>query len=148
MTEKTNILEIDDVKYHFAEADVFKAKANAELLLSIARGAVKISAKENGEKGFNTNIDPAEILANITTPQAQKIQEFIWDTVMVTKDGEGVKFSTQAYRSMHLGKHRSHIYQVLFFGVKYHFLDFLPTGEEFAKSTIGQAINKMTAGLK
>ena len=148
MTEKLSNLEIDEVTYHFAEADVFKAKTHAEMLMSLARGAIKVKGGADGGKGFDVNIDPAEILANITTPEAQKIQEFIWSTIMVTKDGQGVKFSSQSDRSAHLNKHRSHIYQIIFFGAKYHFLDFLPTGEEFAKSMLGQAINKMMANLK
>lgn len=147
MTEKLNKLEIDDVVYHFAEADVFKAKAHAEMLMALARGAVKVRGNAESGKGFDVNIDPAEILANITTPEAQKIQDFIWSTVMVVKDGEGVKFSSRADQSAHLGKHRSHIYQIILFGAKFHFLDFLPTGDAFAKSMLGQAINKMTANL-
>lgn len=147
MTEKINTLELDDIVYHFAEADVFKAKKHAELLISLSRGAVKVKGNAEGGKGFDVNIDPAEVLANISTPEAEKIQEFIWSTVMVVKDGEGVKFSTKADQAMHLGKHRSHIYQILFFGVKFHFLDFLPTGEGFAKSILGQALNKATANL-
>lgn len=148
MTEKTNTLEIGDVVYHFAEADVFKAKNHAELLLSIARGAIKISPAMGGEGGFSCDIDPAEILANITSPEAQKIQDFIWSTVKVVKNGDGVMFSTKTDQAMHLGKHRNHIYQVILFGAQYHFLDFIPTGDEFAKSTIGLAINKALAGLK
>jgi len=145
MTEKTSTLELDDVVYHFSEADVFKAKKHAEMLMSLARGAVKVKGNAEGGKGFDVNIDPAEILANISSPEAEKIQEFIWSTVMVVKGGEGVKFTSQSDRALHLGKHRSHIYQIIIFGAKYHFLDFLPTGEGFAKSILGQAINKMTA---
>ena len=148
MEIKQDVLTIGDVDYHFAEADVFKAKAHAEMLLSLAKGAVKIGAKGDGAKGFDVNIDPAEILSNITTPEAEKIQEFIWSTVKVVKNGEGVLFDSKTNRGLHLGKHRSHIYQIIIFGAKFHFLDFLPTGEEFAKSMIGQAINKMTANLK
>ena len=148
MEIKQDVLTIGDVDYHFTEADVFKAKAHAEMLLSLAKGAVKIGAKGEGAKGFDVNIDPAEILSNITTPEAEKIQEFIWSTVKVVKNGEGVLFDSKTNRGLHLGKHRSHIYQIIIFGAKFHFLDFLPTGEEFAKSTIGQAINKMTANLK
>ena len=147
MTEKLNTLEIDDVVYHFAEADVFKAKAHAEKLMSLARGAIKIKAAGGQGEGLDADIDPAEILANITTKEAQDIQDFIWSTVAVVKGGDGVKFTSRADQSIHLGKHRSHIYQVLFFGVKYHVLDFLPTGDAFAKSILGQAINKMTANL-
>lgn len=145
MTEKTSTLELDDVVYHFSEADVFKAKKHAEMLMSLARGAVKVKGNAEGGKGFDVNIDPAEILANISSPEAEKIQDFIWSTVMVVKGGEGVKFTSQSDRALHLGKHRSHIYQIIIFGAKYHFLDFLPTGEGFAKSILGQAINKMTA---
>lgn len=148
MTEKINTLELDDVVYHFSEADVFTAKAHAEKLLTLARGAVKVTGAGEGQKGFDVNIDPAEILANIMTPEAQKIQDFVFSTVIVVKNGEGVKFSSKADQSMHLNKYRSHLYQIVFFGVKFHFLDFLPTGPEFAKSIIGQAINKMTAKLK
>ena len=148
MEIKQDVLTIGDVDYHFAEADVFKAKAHAEMLLSLAKGAVKIGAKGDGAKGFDVNIDPAEILSNITTPEAEKIQEFMWWRVKVVKNGEGVLFDSKTNRGLHLGKHRSHIYQIIIFGAKFHFLDFLPTGEEFAKSMIGQAINKMTANLK
>lgn len=148
MTVKLNTLEIDDVVYHFSEADVFKAKENAEKLMTLARGAVKVKGNADGGKGFDVNIDPAEILANIMTKEAQQIQDFIFSTVMVVKGGEGVKFSSKADQSMHLGSHRSHLYPIIFFGAKFHFLDFLPTGPEFAKSMLGQAINKMMAGLK
>lgn len=147
MEIKQDILTIDDVNYYFAEADVFKAKAHAELLLSLAKGAVKIGSNGGGE-GFDVNIDPAEILSNITTPEAQKIQDFIFSTVKVVKDGGGVLFDSKTNQGLHLGKHRSHIYQILFFGAKFHFLDFLPSGEGFARSMLGQAINKATANLK
>lgn len=144
---KQDTLSIDGVDYHFSEVDVFKAKRHAELLLSLAKGAVKIGAKGADQEGFEVNIDPAEILSNITTPEAEKVQDFIWSTVKVSKDGQGVPFTSNADRSMHLGKYRSHIYQVIFFGAKFHFKDFIPTGEEFAKSILGQAINKATANL-
>ena len=147
MIEKQNTLELDDVVYHFAEADVFKAKKHAEMLMSLARGAVKISGKDGSTGGFDVNIDPAEVLANIASLDAQAIQDFIWSTVNVVKDGNGVKFSSKADQSIHLGQYRSHIYPVLFFGVKFHFLDFIPRGDAFAKSMLGQAINKMTANL-
>lgn len=148
MIEKQNTLELDDVVYHFAEADVFKAKEHADKLLSLARGAFKISGKADQSAGFEFNVDPAEVLANINTPEAIQIQEFIWSTVNVVRNGEGVKFSSKADRSMHLGQYRSHLYQILFFGAKFHFLDFVPTGDAFVKSMFGQAINKMMAGLK
>lgn len=148
MAEKLNTLELDDVVYHFTEADVFKAKKHAEMLMSLARGAVKVKGNTEAGKGFDINIDPAEVLANITSPEAEKIQEFIFETVMVVKYGEGVKFTSKADRGLHLNKHRSHIYQIIIFGAKYHFLDFLPTGGEFAKSMLGQAINKMTAKVQ
>lgn len=148
MEVKQEILTIDNVEYHFSEADVFKAKRNAELLMSLAKGAVKMGASDGGKGGFDVNIDPAEILSNITTPEAEKIQEFIWSTVKVVKNGEGVLFDSKDNRGIHLGRHRSHIYQIIFFGAKFHFLDFFPTGAEFAKSMIGQAINKALANLK
>jgi Protein of unknown function (DUF2669). len=148
MSEKINTLELDDVVYHFSEADVFKAKKNAEMLMSLARGALKIKGKGEGQSGFDVDIDPAEILANLSSSEADKIQEFIWSTVMVVKNGEGVKFSSQADRSIHLGQYRSHVYPIIIFGAKFHFLDFLPTGGEFAKSIFGQAVNKMVANLK
>lgn len=147
MSEKLDTLEIDDVTYRFVEADVFKAKRHAEMLLALARGAFKVKAKPDGKQGFDMDIDPAEILANLSSQEAEKIQDFIFSTVMVNKAGEGVKFTTQTDKALHLGKHRSHIYQIIVFGAKFHFLDFLPTGGEFAKSILGQAVNKMVANL-
>lgn len=147
MSIETLDFNIGEVSYTFVQADVFKTKDHAEMLMSLAKGAFKISGKEDGSKGFDFNVDPAEVLSNITSSESKKVQDFIFNTIKVVVNGEAVPFATKSDQSKHLGVYRSHIYQLLIEGAKYHFLPFIPTGEEFAKSMIGQAINKYLAQM-
>ena len=143
MEMKTETLEIGDVVYHFSQGEFFKTKDQAEKLLSLAQGMFKLElVDKDGTKQPNIDVDVGAILKNITNAECKEVQDFILSTVKVVKNGEGILFTNKEQRSLHFNGHRSDYYQVLVAGVKFHFLDFLPSGGAFMTSTIGQAINK------
>lgn len=139
MEIKTETLELDDVVYHFSQGDFFKTKDNAEKLLSLAQGMFKLDLVDGKP---NVDVDISAVLKNIANAECKDVQSFILNTVKVVKGGDGVLFTNQEQRGKHFNTHRSHYYQVLIAGAKFHFLDFLPSGGAFMTSTIGQAINK------
>ena len=139
MEFKTETLELDDVTYHLSQGDFFKTKDHAEKLLSLGQGMFKLDLVDGKP---NVDVDISAILKNIASAECKEVQDFILNTVKVVKGGEGVLFTNKEQRSIHFNQYRSHYYQVLVAGVKFHFLDFLPSGGAFMTSTIGQAINK------
>lgn len=143
--------EIDGVKYVLTQGNFFESKKEAEKLTALLRGVVDVKLNTNkdgaSEGGFALDIKIPEILANITSPEAQGIQDFITSKMQVIKDGEGIPTSKKEELGRHFNQYRSHYYTVIYEGVKFHFLDFLPSGAEWLTNTIKQAINKQTANL-
>lgn len=139
---KQDTLTIDDVTYHFAEADFFKAEANARKLLHFADGIIEVKLID-GEPDIEINL--GAVLGNLSGKEFDTLRDFIFDTIKVVKNGEGVLFDTKANQSKHLSAHRSHYTEMLVTGLKFHFLAFLPSGEQFAKTILGQALNKALA---
>ncbi len=136
-------IEIDDVRYVLTQGNFFESKREAEKLMALLRGVldVKLADKEKG--GFAVDIKIPEILANIAGPEFQGIQKFITDKMQVIKDGEGVSTAKPAQLEAHFNKHRSHYYQIILDGAKFHFLDFFPRGNAFLQNIIKQAVKTM-----
>lgn len=141
-----DMIQLDDVEYHLTCDDVFKTQKMANKLLGLAKGVVSVKLA-GVDGGFDTEIDPVAMLQNMDTPELEAIQKFILNTIQVVKNGESVPFSSESDRSQHFGNYRHHLYQLLIQGGKFHFLPFLPTGQEFAKSMLGQVINKAVANI-
>ena len=80
-------------------------------------------------------------------PEPDSIRDFIFKTIKVVNrdENKGVLFASKADQSAHFNAHRSHYTQVLVAGLKYHFLEFVPSGEAFAKTIFGQAMNRAIA---
>ena len=134
-------LTIGDVKYVLLQAPFFEAKRKAEKMTALLRGVIDV--KVQGKQDFGLDIKIPEILANITSPEFQEIQDFILKNIQVIKDGEAVKMETQNDIANHFNKHRSHYYNVILEGAKFHFLDFLPFGKELLTNIVEQAKKKM-----
>lgn len=139
---KQDILELDGVEYHFTEADFFKAEAHARNLLNFADGLIEVKMVDN-KPDFEINL--GAVLGNLSGQNFEKIRDFIFETIKVVDNGQGVLFKTKTDQGKHFSAHRSHYSQVLVAGLKFHFLDFLPSGEAFAKTMLGQAMNKALA---
>ena len=144
---KQDILEIEGIEYHFVEADFFKAESHARKLLNFADGLieVKMVEDEDGKKTPDFEINLGAVLGNLSGTNFDKIRDFVFETIKVVDNGKGVLFSSKNEQSSHFSGHRSHYTQVLVAGLKFHFLDFLPSGEAFAKTMLGQAMNKALA---
>lgn len=147
---KQDTLELDDVVYHFSEADFFKAESHARKLLNFADGLIEVKMIENdeGNKVPDFEINLGAVLGNLSGSEFDKIRDFIFDTIKVVDNGEGVLFSNKTQQGQHFSKYRSHYTQVLIAGLKFHFLAFLPNGEQFAKTIFGQALNKAAAKMQ
>lgn len=143
---KQDTLEIDDVVYHFSEADFFEAESHARKLLNFADGLIDIKMVDTEEgKQPEIDINLGAVLGNLSGVNFDKVRDFIFKTIKVVGDGKGVPFSTKTEIGQHFAKNRSHYTQVLVAGFKFHFLDFLPSGEKFAETMLGQAINRAVA---
>lgn len=144
---KQDILEIEGIEYHFVEADFFKAESHARKLLNFADGLieVKMVEDEDGKKTPDFEINLGAVLGNLSGANFDKIRDFVFETIKVVDNGKGALFNSKNEQSAHFSGHRSHYTQVLVAGLKFHFLDFLPSGEAFAKTMLGQAINKALA---
>lgn len=137
--EQQNV-EIDGITYVLLQAKFFEAKYKAEKLTTMLRGVIDI--KVEGKMDFGVDIKIPEILANITSPEFQEIQDFILKNLQVFKDGEVVKTDSKDALAQHFNKHRSHYYQVILKGAEFHFLDFLPFGKEQLKNIVDVAKKK------
>lgn len=143
---KQDTLEIESTVYHFTEADFFKAESHARKLLNFADGLIEVKmVEEDGEKRPDFDINLGAVLGNLSGANFDKIRDFIFETIKVVEDGKGVPFTTKTEQSSHFSSHRSHYTQVLVAGLKFHFLDFLPSGEAFAQTMLGQALNRAVA---
>ena len=146
---KLDNLEIGDVAYTFVEGEFFKTESYARKLLGFADGIVEIKMIEvDGKQVPDFDMNLGAVLGNLAGKDFDAIRDFIFSTVRVVVDGKAIDFTDKESQSKHLAKHRSHYTQLLVRGLKLHFLDFLPSGEEFAKTMLGQAMNRAVAKIK
>lgn len=140
MDIKTDTLEIDGITYTLVEGDFFKSEAMARKLLTFADGLVDVKLGEDNQPNFDINV--GAIAGNLSNKEYDLLRDFIFDGLRVKDENGGIPFTSQSDRSKHLGAHRSHYSQIIAAGLKFHFLDFLPSGAEFVKNILGQAMNR------
>ncbi|WP_334320369.1 phage tail assembly chaperone [Gilliamella apicola] len=113
---------LDDITYTFRQADFFKANKYLKKLTALLRGCFSLD-------GNKTGFDVGQLAANIGTEQFEEIEKFILNYVTaVDENGKTVLFQNPQESSDFFNNHRSHYYQVIFEGLKFHFLGFLPSG--------------------
>lgn len=146
--EKQKLVEIDGIEYHFSDADFFETEKNARKLLNFADGIIEvkmIDTEDGKQPDFEFNL--GAVLGNLSGQNFEQIRDFIFRTIkVVDRDNTvGILFSNKPEQSAHFQKHKAHYTQVLIAGLKFHFLEFAPSGETFAKTIFGQAMNKALA---
>ena len=113
---------IDDVVYTFTQADFFKSNKYLKKLTALLKGCFSLD-------GNKTGFDFGQLASNIGTEQFEEIEKFILNYVTaVNEDGKTVVFQKPQEISEFFNTHRSHYYQVIVEGLKFHFLGFLPNG--------------------
>lgn len=113
---------LDDVTYTFRQADFFKANKYLKKLTALLKGCFSLD-------GNKTGFDVGQLASNIGTEQFEEIEKFILNYVTaVNEDGKTVLFQKPQEISDFFNTHRSHYYQVIVEGLKFHFLGFLPGG--------------------
>ena len=113
---------LDDITYTFRQADFFKANKYLKKLTALLKGCFSLD-------GNKTGFDFGQLASNIGTEQFEEIEKFILTYVTaVDENGKTVLFHKPQEASDFFNTHRSHYYQVIFEGLKFHFLGFLPSG--------------------
>lgn len=120
-------MQLDDITYEFRQSNFIEAKNQALKLAGLLKNSLKM-------KGDNIDVDIGAILCNLGSPEMKSIEEFILKYLTVTdENGETVVLKDPSKLNAHFNAHRSHYFQVMFEGVKFHFADFLPGGGAFAQ---------------
>ncbi|WP_085248074.1 phage tail assembly chaperone [Gilliamella mensalis] len=113
---------IDDVTYTFKQADFFKANKYLKKLTALLKGCFSLDGNKSG-------FDIGQLASNIGSEQFAEIEKFILDYVTaVDENGKKVLFQKPQESGEFFNNHRSHYYQVIIEGLKFHFLAFLPSG--------------------
>lgn len=113
---------IDDVVYTFTQADFFKSNKYLKKLTALLQGCFSF---EGNKSGF----DIGQLASNIGSDQFAEIEKFILDYVTaVDENGKKILFQKPQEAGEFFNTHRSHYYQVIVEGLKFHFLGFLPNG--------------------
>lgn len=113
---------IEDVVYTFTQADFFKSNKYLKKLTALLKGCFSL---ESNQSGF----DIGQLASNIGSEQFTEIEKFILDYVTaVDENGKKVLFQKPQEAGDFFNTHRSHYYQVIIEGLKFHFLGFLPSG--------------------
>ena len=113
---------IDEVTYTFRQTDFFKTNKYLKKLTALLKGRFSLD-------GNKTGFDFGQLASNIGTEQFEEIEKLILTYVTaVDENGKTVLFHKPQEASDFFNTHRSHYYQVIFEGLKFHFLGFLPSG--------------------
>lgn len=113
---------IDDVVYTFTQADFFKSNKYLKKLTALLQGCFSF---EGNKSGF----DIGQLASNIGSEQFAEIEKFILDYVTaIDENGKKILFQKPQEAGEFFNTHRSHYYQVIVEGLKFHFLGFLPNG--------------------
>lgn len=113
---------LDDVVYVFKQADFYKANKYLKKLTALLKGCFSLGDNKSG-------LDIGQLASNIGTEQFEEIERFILDYVTATDEaGKKVLFQNPREVSEFFNAHRSHYYQIIIEGLKFHFLGFLPSG--------------------
>ena len=117
-------LNIDNVTYELQRSNFFEANKQLKVLTALAKGCF---AMKDGKTAF----DIGELISNIGSDEFASVEAFILKhTVATDENGNKVLFNKQEELNKFFNDHRSHYYQVIFEGLKFHFLGFLPSGLE------------------
>lgn len=117
-------LIIEDVTYQFSKSNFFEANKQLKVLTALAKGCFTM---QDGKTGF----DIGELISNIGSEEFASVEKFILNhTTATNENGEKVLFNKAEELNKFFNEHRSHYYQVIFEGLKFHFLGFLPSGLE------------------
>lgn len=126
-------LQIDEVTYELQRSNFFEANKQLKVLTALAKGCF---AMRDGKASF----DIGELIANIGSDEFASVEKFILQhTVATDEEGQKVLFNKQLEAEKFFNHHRSHYYQVIFEGLKFHFLGFLPSGLESKINTLSLA---------
>ncbi|WP_051396130.1 phage tail assembly chaperone [Ignatzschineria larvae DSM 13226] len=123
-------IRIDDITYEFQQSSFFEANRQLKTLTALMKGCFTM---QDGKTGF----DVGELISNIGSESFANVEKFILHHLTATdENGEKVLFNKPEEINKFFNKHRSHYYQVIFEGLKFHFLGFLPSGLESKISTL------------
>lgn len=126
-------LILDDVTYELQRSNFFEANKQLKVLTALAKGCFTM---QGGKTGF----DIGELISNIGSEEFASVESFILKhTVATDENGNKVLFNKSEELNKFFNDHRSHYYQVIFEGLKFHFLGFLPSGLESKISTLNLA---------
>lgn len=121
---------IDDVVYTFTQADFFKSNKYLKKLTALLKGCFSLNDEKSG-------FDVGQLMSNFGSEQFAEIEKFILDYVTaIDESGKKVLFQKLQEANEFFNTHRSHYYQVIFEGLKVHFLGFLPSGVASSLNTL------------
>lgn len=124
---------VDDVTYTFKQADFFKANKYLKKLTALLKGCFSL---EGNQAGF----DIGQLASNIGSEEFVEIEKFVMDYVSaVDENGKTILFQNPKEQGEFFNTHRSHYYQIIIEGLKFHFLGFLPNGILSNLSTLSLA---------
>lgn len=125
---QTHELIINSNRYVLRSANFFETKTQLQSLLSLAKDAINM-------QGENVDIDVGQIIANVGSPAFSGVENFILKYAsVINAEGGEILLKNLSGAEAHFNANRSDYAQLIFEGLKYHFLDFLPAG---AKSLTG-----------
>lgn len=134
MSEQEKTIELDGVTYVMRKANFGTAIKHTKKLGSLLDGAI---TSMDGK----TDINFGAVLENFQKPEMAEIEKFVMDWLTV----DGKPLSTDAALGDHFNGHADHYFKLVFEGVKFHFLRFLPIGQEFLQ---GISLEKLAAVAK
>lgn len=130
-------MNIDGIEYTFRQANFIEAKNQAMKLVSLAKGCFT-------NEGDATKFDIGQLLSNLGSSDMQSVENFIIRYVEAQDaEGKSINLNKPDVFNQHFNTHREHYFQVIFEGVKFHFLAFLPAGIASALN-----INSLTAAIQ
>lgn len=119
---------INSNRYILRSANFFETKTQLQGLLNLAKDAIKM--QDN-----NIDIDIGQLLANIGNTAFLSVENFILKYAsVINSENKEILLKNVSEAETHFNENRSDYAQLIFEGLKYHFLDFLPVG---AKSLTG-----------
>nr|DAI27509.1 MAG TPA: tail assembly chaperone protein [Caudoviricetes sp.] len=119
---QTYELIINSNKYVLRSANFFETKTQLQSLLGLAKDAIKM-------QGEDVNIDVGQIIANIGSPAFSGVENFILKYASaINAEGGEILLKNVSQAETHFNANRGDYAQLIFEGLKYHFLDFLPAG--------------------
>ena len=123
-------IKIEDITYEFQQANFFEANKQLKTLTGLMKGCFVVD-------GSKTGFDIGELISNVGSESFAGVERFILQHLTATdENGEKILFNKPEEINKFFNTHRSHYYQVIFEGLKFHFLGFLPNGLESKISTL------------